>query len=42
MRVDRWILEGGEYVVEVGASSRDLRARTTVTSGAMPWCCRSR
>ncbi|MBK7821359.1 MAG: glycoside hydrolase family 3 C-terminal domain-containing protein [Tessaracoccus sp.] len=33
VRVDRWILEGGEYVVEVGASSRDLRARTTVTLG---------
>jgi beta-glucosidase len=30
VRVDRWILESGEYVVEVGASSRDLRSRTTV------------
>lgn len=26
-----WRVEGGEFVVEVGASSRDLRARTTLT-----------
>lgn len=30
VRVDRWIVEGGDYVVEVGASSRDLRTSTTV------------
>ncbi len=29
VRVDRWVLEGGEYVVEVGASSRDLRSRAS-------------
>lgn len=29
-RIDGWIVEDGEYVVEVGASSRDLRARTAV------------
>ena len=26
VRVDRWIVEGGAYVVDVGASSRDVRA----------------
>lgn len=25
LRVDRWVVEGGEYAVEVGASSRDIR-----------------
>jgi beta-glucosidase len=25
-RVDRWVVEGGEYTVDVGASSRDIRA----------------
>ncbi len=30
-RVGRWVVESGEYVVEVGASSRDLRVRATVT-----------
>ena len=25
IRVDRWVVEGGEYSVEVGASSRDIR-----------------
>ncbi len=30
-RVGSWVVESGEYVVEVGASSRDLRARATVT-----------
>jgi beta-glucosidase len=30
-RVGGWVVETGEYVVEVGASSRDLRARATVT-----------
>lgn len=29
-RVDRWVVEGGEYVIEVGASSRDLRLVTRV------------
>ena len=31
VRVDGWIVEGGEYGIEVGASSRDLRSRTAVT-----------
>jgi beta-glucosidase len=30
IRVDGWIVEGGEYAVEAGASSRDLRSRTSV------------
>ena len=30
-RVGGWVVESGEYVVEVGASSRDLRGRATVT-----------
>ncbi|MFP3465320.1 glycoside hydrolase family 3 C-terminal domain-containing protein [Leifsonia sp. SIMBA_070] len=30
VRAERWVVEGGEYVVEVGASSRDLRSRATV------------
>jgi beta-glucosidase len=30
VRLDRWIVEGGTYVVAVGASSRDLRGQTTI------------
>ncbi|MFZ2528414.1 MAG: glycoside hydrolase family 3 C-terminal domain-containing protein [Rhodococcus sp. (in: high G+C Gram-positive bacteria)] len=29
-RVDAWVVEGGTYTVEVGASSRDIRAACTV------------
>ena len=29
-RVDRWLVEGGSYTVEVGASSRDIRATVQV------------
>jgi beta-glucosidase len=29
VRADRWVVEGGEYTIEVGASSRDLRATVT-------------
>ncbi|MFT4259665.1 glycoside hydrolase family 3 C-terminal domain-containing protein [Microbacterium sp.] len=36
IRVDGWIVEGGEYVVEVGASSRDLRSSTTVAVAGDP------
>lgn len=29
-RVDQWVVEGGTYTVEIGASSRDIRATSTV------------
>jgi beta-glucosidase len=29
-RLGRWIVEGGEYLIEVGSSSRDVRASVTV------------
>ncbi|MGR0320587.1 glycoside hydrolase family 3 C-terminal domain-containing protein [Agromyces sp. ZXT2-3] len=35
-RVDLWIVEGGEYTVEIGASSRDIRAVATVDVEADP------
>ncbi len=36
VRVDRWVVEGGEYTIEVGASSRDLRGATTVVVEGEP------
>ncbi|WP_091229984.1 glycoside hydrolase family 3 C-terminal domain-containing protein [Microbacterium sp. 3J1] len=30
VRVDRWIVEPGEYILDVAASSRDIRSSTTV------------
>jgi len=30
VRVDRFVVEGGEYVIEVGASSRDIRSSAAV------------
>ncbi|MFB4349319.1 glycoside hydrolase family 3 C-terminal domain-containing protein [Microbacterium sp. CR_7] len=30
VRVDRWVVEGGDYTVEVAASSRDIRTTATV------------
>ncbi|MGX5695525.1 glycoside hydrolase family 3 C-terminal domain-containing protein [Agromyces soli] len=30
VRVDRWVVEGGEYLVSLGASSRDLRVSASV------------
>lgn len=30
VRVDHWVVEGGEYAVEVAASSRDIRSSVTV------------
>ena len=41
-RVDRWVVEGGSYTVEVGASSRDIRATVRSTSRATRCACRSR
>ncbi len=31
IRVDRWVVEGGTYTLEVAASSRDIRSSTSVT-----------
>ncbi len=36
IRTDRWVVEGGEYRVEVAASSRDLRAQATVAVAGDP------
>jgi beta-glucosidase len=33
VRVDRWVVEGGDYTIAVGASSRDLRSTATVAVG---------
>lgn len=30
VRLDSWIVEGGDYLIEVGASSRDLRASASI------------
>jgi beta-glucosidase len=30
VRVDRWVVEGGEYAVDVAASSRDIRSSVSV------------
>ena len=30
VRADRWVVEGGDYAVEVAASSRDIRSSTSV------------
>ena len=31
IRTDSWVVEGGDYVVDVAASSRDIRSSATVT-----------
>jgi beta-glucosidase len=31
IRVGRWVVEGGDYLIEIGSSSRDLRSRVTAT-----------
>ncbi len=36
IRVDGWVVEGGEYSVEVGASSRDIRGSATAAVTADP------
>ncbi|MDI6102497.1 glycoside hydrolase family 3 C-terminal domain-containing protein [Actinoplanes sp. NEAU-A12] len=35
-RLGRWIVEGGEYLIEVGSSSRDVRASVTVRVACDP------
>ncbi|MHA7132684.1 glycoside hydrolase family 3 C-terminal domain-containing protein [Oerskovia turbata] len=35
-RADRWVVEGGEYTVDVAASSRDVRSSTTVAVDGDP------
>jgi beta-glucosidase len=35
-RLGRWIVEDGEYLIEVGSSSRDVRASVTVHVGGDP------
>ncbi|WP_328467518.1 glycoside hydrolase family 3 C-terminal domain-containing protein [Actinoplanes sp. NBC_00393] len=35
-RLNRWIVEGGEYLIAVGSSSRDLRATVTVQVAGDP------
>ena len=34
--LNRWVVEGGEFLLEVGSSSRDLRARTSVRVAGEP------
>ena len=34
IRIDGWVVEGGSYTIEVGASSRDLRTSTTAELAA--------
>ncbi|MFT4051890.1 MAG: glycoside hydrolase family 3 C-terminal domain-containing protein [Microbacterium sp.] len=36
VRVDGWVVEGGAYTIEVGASSRDIRAVTSVAIAGDP------
>jgi beta-glucosidase len=36
VRVDRWIVEGGDYEISVGASSRDLRGTVSVAVDGDP------
>ena len=33
IRLDGWVVEGGEYAVEVGASSRDIRSSASAPRG---------
>ena len=36
IRLDAWVVEGGEYVVDVAASSRDIRSSVTVAVDGDP------